>query len=288
MSAFTKQFSDEDRAAYRKAQQDEAQARLTAAVASLQSTEGFQAWLRARARFHNYSFNNTLLILAQNPDATRVAAASTWKELGRWPAKGSTALRIFAPIEWWIGCDESDDGAQWNAKRKRWQRKVRSFKLVPVFDVGQTTGEDLPAPPLPAPLDGDSHAELEPKLLALAAELGFTVGTETLREAGGYCMPEAKRIVLSDALSPNGRVRVLVHELAHALGIGYKDFGRATAEVLVESVTYIVLSGAGFDLDAASVPYVAGWAGLDDTQARLEQFASKVDEVARRIEGAIR
>ena len=49
------------------------------------------------ARFHNYSFNNTVLICAQKPDATYVAGYSTWKKLGRWPVKGSHAIRILAP-----------------------------------------------------------------------------------------------------------------------------------------------------------------------------------------------
>jgi hypothetical protein len=286
--AYAKKFTDEQRAEYKAQQKEEAQARLAEAVASMQSTDGFQNWLRARARFHNYSFGNTLLILAQNPEATRVAAASVWKDLGRFPAKGSRALRIFAPIEWFVPCDSDEQGARWNKKKSRWERKVRSFKLVPVFDVSQTDGDELPAPPMPAELEGDSHAELEPKLVKLAAELGFSVDTEALEgDMGGYCDPTAKRIVLAEGHSANGRVRVLVHEIAHALGIGYKDYGRSMAEVLVESVTYIVLAGAGLDMDAASVPYVAGWAGTADAARSLEQFAGKVDETARRIESAI-
>jgi hypothetical protein len=285
---YAKKFTDEQRAAYRQAQREEAEQRLTAAVSSLQSSDGFAAWLRARSRFHTYSLNNTLLILAQLPEASRVASASVWKDLDRHPAKGSRALRIFAPIEWWVPCAEGEQGARWNSKRERWERKVRSFKLVPVFDVSQTEGAELPEPPDPAEVDGDTHGHLEPRLVKLAGELGFSVSTEQLGgDTGGYCDAAAKRIVIADGLAPNARVRVLVHELAHALGIGYADFGRAIAEVLVESVTYIVLAGAGFDLDAASVPYVAGWAGQQDAAVALRSFASKVDEVARRIEAAI-
>jgi hypothetical protein len=228
-----------------------------------------------------------MLILAQCPEATRVAAASVWRELGRFPAKGSHALRVFAPIEWNVACSESDDGARWNAKRKRWERKVRSFKLVPVFDVSQTDGDELPEPPAPAPLVGDSHARLEAPLRRLAGELGFTVETEELGpDMGGYCNPSAKRIAVADGLTPNGRVRVLVHELAHALGIGYEDFGRSGAETIVEAATYIVLAGQGFDVEAASVPYIAGWAGAGGAD-KLRDFAESIDSVARRIERAL-
>ena len=285
--SYSKRFTDEERAAYKAAQRDEAQAHLEAAVAGLQSTEGFAAWLRARARFHSYSASNVMLILAQCPEATRVAAASVWRELGRFPAKGSHALRVFAPIEWNVACNESDDGARWNAKRKRWERKVRSFKLVPVFDVSQTDGDELPEAPAPAELEGNSHAHLEPALVTLATELGYSVSTEELDgETGGYCNPTAKRIVIAADHSPNGRVRVLVHEIAHALGIGYADYGRSGAETIVEAATYIVLAGQGFDVEAASVPYVAGWSG-EDGVAKLRTFAETIDAVARRIESAL-
>ena len=287
-SSFASKFSDEERAAYRKAQRDEAQSHLTSAIADLQSTDGFRRWLDARAAFHNYSLNNTLLIVSQLPEATRVASAKVWKSLGRYPAKGSHALRVFAPIEWFVACEQSDEGARFNGKKNRWERRVRTFKLVPVFDVSQTAGDELPEPIMPATIEGDSHAHLEPALVTLATELGFTVETEELSGGvGGYCDSSAKRIVIADGTAPNARVRVLVHEIAHALGIGYAEFGRNMAEVLVESVTYIVLRGQGLEADASSVPYVAGWAGKADVAKSLETFANKVDEVARRIERAL-
>jgi hypothetical protein len=285
--AYSKRFTDEERAAYKQAQRDEAQAHLTTAVDSLQSEAGFAAWLRARAMFHNYSLNNTFLILAQLPTATRVAAASVWKELGRYPAKGSHALRVFAPMEWFVECDADETGARWNAKRKRHERKIRTFKLVPVFDVSQTAGDELPEPPQPAAVEGDSHAHLEPALVTLAHDLGFSVSTEALDEGvGGYCDSTAKRIVLAEGHTPNARVRVLVHEIAHALGIGYADFGRSGAETIVEAATYVVLAGQGFDVEASSVPYIAGWSGANGAD-KLRDFAESIDSVARRIESAL-
>jgi N-terminal domain of anti-restriction factor ArdC len=286
-TAFSKKFTDEERAAYKQAQRDEAQRNLSAAVESLQSTDGFAAWLRARARFHNYSANNVMLILAQLPEATRVAAASVWRELGRYPAKGSHALRVFAPMEWWVACDADELGARYNAKKKRHERKVRTFKLVPVFDVSQTDGDELPEPPAPVALDGDSHAHLEPALVTLARELGYSVSTEALDgETGGYCDPVNHRIVVAEGHSPNARIRVLVHEIAHALGIGYRDYGRSAAETIVEAATFIVLAGQGFDVEAASVPYIAGWSG-ENGHEQLAKFAETIDTVARRIESAL-
>ena len=269
---YAKKFTDEERAEYREAQRQEASARLEAAVESLQTSDGFAAWLSARAKFHNYSFNNTLLIISQCPDATRVASARVWHELERHITKGQRALYVFAPMEWMVACEQSDTGAQWNAKRKRWERKVTGFKLVPVFDVSQTEGEPLPRIESTEP-DGDSHAHLEPALKKLAKSLKFKVIDETFDDGtGGYCDPIRKIIALGTHLSPNGRVRVLVHEIAHALGVGYKDYGRSGAEVLVESVTYIVLAGQGFELDPTSVPYIAGWGNGNATE-KMREFA---------------
>ena len=126
---YAKKFTDEERAAYRDAQRQEASDKLEAAVESLQTSEGFRAWLRARALFHNYSFNNTLLIVSQRESATRVASAKVWRELDRHIVKGERALRVFAPIEWKVTCQQGERGAQWNAKRKRWERKVTGVQV---------------------------------------------------------------------------------------------------------------------------------------------------------------
>jgi hypothetical protein len=284
---YASKFTPEQRAEYHKAQREEASERLTEAVESLQTSEGFRAWLSARAKFHNYSLNNTFLILIQTGGtATRVASARVWNELDRHIVKGETAIRVFAPIEWHVPAEPGEPGVKWNAKRERFERKVTGFKLVPVFDVAQTDGEALPTIDYTEP-NGDSHKALLPKLRKLAKSLGYSVVTEELpTDTGGYCDPVRKRIALRKGMAPNAQVRVLTHEIAHALGVGYREYGRGAAEVIVESVTYIVLAGQGFDLDLTSVPYVAGW-GNGNATDKMREFAAKIDELARQIETAI-
>jgi hypothetical protein len=68
--------------------------------------------------------------------------------------------------------------------------------------------------------------------------------------------------------------------------VGYKEYGRSLAEVIVESATYIVLAGQGFALDAASVPYIAAW-GREGTAADIRKFTETIDAIARRIESAL-
>ena len=94
----------------------------------------------------------------------------------------------------------------------------------------------------------DSHAHLAEPLETLADELGYTVTLQPIEgSADGWCDNSKKEIVINDRLPANAQVRVLVHEIAHALGVGYQDYGRQCAEVLVDTVTYIVCSAVGLD-----------------------------------------
>jgi hypothetical protein len=85
--------------------------------------------------------------------------------------------------------------------------------------------------------------------------------------------------------SPNAEVRVLAHECAHAMGVGYATQGRERAECIVECAIYMALARAGLDVEASSVPYVAGWAS--DDREIIERDAHEIDRIAARLEGAL-
>lgn len=299
--SYSKQFTPEQKAAYHAEQREQAQRRLEAAVSALETSDGFRAWLTMRSKFRGYSFLNTLLIQEQCPHAKLVNKAGYkpdegWKGLGRWPRKGETGLRIFKPDERWMPCESDEPGARYSERNRRWERKVLRWRLVPVFDVSQTEGADLPPAPTLEPADGDSHAHLIPALVKLAGELGYSVSfvsrvdDYTLRHgASGYCDSTSKAIVVCCDAAPNYQVHILVHEIAHALGIGYKEYGRKTAEVIVDSATYIVLAGQGLDVSAHTVNYVTGRGSesTSDAHAKLQEFAQTIDKTARRIEQAL-
>ena len=84
----------------------------------------------------------------------------------------------------------------------------------------------------------------------------------------------------------NQQVRTLTHELAHAHGLGYEQYGREQAEVLVDCVTYIVCSSLGLDVGGESIPYLAGW-GEDGALDAIREYAQTIDTIARRIEDAL-
>lgn len=275
-------LSGEERDARRREQLQ----RLQEATSALLTSEGWQRWLRTRARFHRYSLRNTLLISVQCPQATQVAGFRRWLELGRCVRKGETAIRIFAPVRYRRRADENADSHDGDEDGER----LVGFTLACVFDVSQTEPlpgvEPAPLEPPRQPVSGDSHQHLLAPLEAHAASLGYTVAYEPLTGRAGYCSAREQRIVVDAGLPANGKVATLVHELAHAHGIDYQRFSRPEAELIVESVACIVCAGAGLDTSADSVPYLAAW-NPETALERIQQLTGTIDEIARTIERAL-
>src|SRR5438270_9042433 len=78
--------------------QPEILARLEQAVGAIQDSETFRAYLDVQARFHHYSPGNVALILAQRPDATRVAGYNAWLRMHRYVKRGERAIKIIVPM----------------------------------------------------------------------------------------------------------------------------------------------------------------------------------------------
>jgi hypothetical protein len=121
-----RQLTDEERAERRERDREYARK----AVEQLRSSEGWKAWLTARASFDGHSLGNQLLIAMQRPRATRVAGFQAWLRLGYCVSRGETAIRIWAPcpptrkqLEKWRQSGGDPD-----------QRPRTFFKLAAVFD----------------------------------------------------------------------------------------------------------------------------------------------------------
>lgn len=132
----------------------EAQDRLGAAVEHLTNGEDWQRFLDTARRFRTYSLNNLLLIFVQRPDATRVAGYRTWQPSAdrrdaASKASPSSPLHLRRADDY---SDESESPA----------RFLRGFKVVHVFDLEQTDGDPLPAPPVHL-LDGDAPHGITPQ-----------------------------------------------------------------------------------------------------------------------------
>ena len=256
---------------------------LQEGVAQLTTTQEWTRWLDMQRRFHKYSLNNCLLIAMQCPEAKWVAGFGTWKSLGRSVRKGEKSIRILAPV---TRTPEvlGDDG---DLQRIR---SVVNFKPVSVFDVSQTDGEELPAPPV-ARLDGDAPEAAWDQLAAIATTVAYSVALTPYLpgERNGDCTPQTKLIRVRETLSPAQRVKTLAHELAHALLHEDGGVDRPVAELEAESVAFIVCGSAfGLDTSSYSLGYVATWAGGGrEALDALRESAERIAAAARRILDAL-
>ena len=250
--------------------------RLTDGIARLTTSERWHEWLKVASTFHHYSFNNQLLIQLQCPTGTRIAGFHTWRKLGRNVRKGEKGIWILAPMTYKVAeQDEQDNGTE--------ARVLRGFKPVPVFDIAQTDGEELPE--VCTKLDGDDDGNVFAQLRAVADSLGFTVeDTDELPGAvNGDCSHELHRIRVRSTNSPVQRVKTLAHELAHAILHEEYD-SRPLAELEAESVAFIVCHYLGISSDDYSFGYVATWAGGgDEAQKAIKASGSRIQKAAEQI-----
>lgn len=103
------------------------------------------------------------------------------------------------------------------------------------------------------------HEHLLEPITAFASALGFTTSFEPVPAApAAIATRRPRRIVVESDAPANSQARILVHEIAHALGVNYDDYSREEAEVIVDTVTFIVCGAVGLDVNGESIPYVAG------------------------------
>ena len=81
----------------REEQLKEITERLEQGVKDLFTSEKYTEYLKTMSQFHNYSFNNTLLIAMQKPESTLVAGLATWnKKFNRRVKRGEKGIKIIA------------------------------------------------------------------------------------------------------------------------------------------------------------------------------------------------
>jgi len=162
------------------------------------------------------------------------AGFKAWLKLGYCVGKGEKAIRIVAPMPIW---------QRESAQRDEETETRVLFKGVSVFDRSPVSalacGAPTPLEPPCGPLTGDSHGHLLRPLVAFAETLGYCVSFEDIAgPAGGWCDAKAKRIVVNSGAPANARLRTLIHETIHALGVGYAEYGRERAELIVDTVVF--------------------------------------------------
>ncbi len=238
----------------RNSKRDRLLEELTTGIAELTTSERWQHFLDVQSRFHRYSFLNTLAIQLQRPDeATQVAGFHTWRRLGRRVRKGEKGIAILAPVVRRVRVEDD------NGDKHVLVGAPTAFRVVHVFDVAQTDGEELPS--ICERLEGDDVSGAYARLVEVAHSLGYTVEEDYLPDArNGDCNFAEHRIRVEVRNSEAQQVKTLAHEIAHAmLHEGFQD--RSLAELEAESVAFVVCRALGIESASYTFGYVAGWAG---------------------------
>lgn len=264
---------------------------LESGVEELFTSNRYQEFLKTMAKFHNYSFNNTMLIAMQRPDATLVTSYKNWQSMGRQVMKGEKGITIIAPAPYKKMkekevLDENQRpimGTDGKPKTEQVEVTVPHFKAVTVFDIAQTSGEPIQtlAPELltAAVQDFDSFVQAIQKISPVPIRFDEIDGN-----ANGYYHNADKEIVIKKGLSESQTLKTAIHETVHAklhdkeimesLGVE-KD--RLTKEVEAESVAYCVCSSFGLDTSDYSFPYIAGWS----SSREMKEMKASMDVIRK-------
>ena len=280
--------------------------RLEQGIQDLFESDRFKEYLQVMSKFHNYSFNNTLLIAMQKPDATLIAGYNSWKNLfGRQVSRGAKGIKVIAPSPYKVKkeVDKIDPKTQKpvtdkNGKpvKEETEVTVPAFKVVSVFDVSQTEGKELPTIGVDE-LTGDV-AQYADFFKATEQASPAPVGFEKIESgAKGYYSQTEKRIAINEGMSELQNLKTLIHEIAHAklhnidLNAPAKEQAdrpdRRTREVQAESIAYAVCQHYGLDTSDYSFSYVATWSSgreLSELKASLETIRSTASELIKDID----
>ena len=280
--------------------------RLEQGITELFDSERYKEYLRVMSKFHNYSFNNTLLIAMQKPDASLVAGFSAWKNnFGRNVMKGQKGIKIIAPSPYKVKQEmkkidphtqQPIIGKDGKPVTEEKEITIPAYKVVSVFDVSQTEGKELPDIAVDE-LTGDVERYRD-FFAALEKTSPVPIGFEQIPGSShGYYHLEDKRIAIQEGMSELQTLKTAIHEIAHAklhdIDLNAPEneqqprVDRRTREVEAESVAYTVCQHYGLDTSDYSFGYVAGWSSgreLSELKSSLETIRSAAAEIINSID----
>lgn len=267
--------------------------KLEQGLQDLFNSDSYRNYLSTMSKFHNYSFNNTLLIAMQKPDATLVAGFKAWqKNFDRHVKKGEKGIRILAPAPYKIKeeRDKIDPVTQellldkdGNPQKEEVEITIPAFRAVSVFDVAQTDGKPIPelaAKELLSDVEG-----YQDMIRAVEAISPVPIELEEIAgDSKGYYDREAKRIAVQENMSESQTLKTMIHEVVHSK-LHSKEVeqdeqmkkDRNTKEVEAESIAYTVCQHFGVDTSDYSFGYIAGWSSGRDTK----ELRASMDTIRR-------
>ena len=244
-------------------------------VNNIISSGEFERFLKFSKNFHQYSFNNIVLIYSQMKEATQVAGFKKWQSMGRKLKKGVHGIQIIYPIKRkYTKIIEGQDSLL-DDNNKEQEVEYMTYRYTYVYDISQTVGKPLPLEN--NALNSDNKKEFYDFLKTFSP---YKIEEEDIfGTAKGYWIEKKQKIIIKKSLSIDDKVSVLLHELTHAF---YDDFDykedRNLSETFVESVAFIVADYFDLDTSLCSFEYIVSWVG-EDTKIILE-LGNKIQKCA--------
>jgi len=199
-------------------------------------SEKFKEYLNFMAKFHNYSWYNTFWIMAQNPQAERMAGFKKWNELKRTIKKGEHGIKILYPM-----FKEVERKTIEGIKK---EQQVY-FNVGYVFDIKQTEGKELPTIESTS-VEGDNYEYLLSILKDFCKDNKIELEFKELLKNSlyGYTRKEKEQIIITikEQDNKNTQAQTLMHEITHALE-EHTQIGKTTRqqeEIQADGVGYVV------------------------------------------------
>lgn len=264
------------------------------------NVEDVKEYLNFMSKFHNYSAKNQVLLNSQYDGANAVSSAKRWKDdHDLYIRKGQKALKAFAPTKYdvfkvngheltytQLNKEQQAQAKSGNLDDKKSQ--VTGFKLVPVFDITQTTAkpEDYPNRPQEYNYNGKYLSNLKDAMMETTKKENIiVVENKTMTNAArGYYNPTSKVIAMSDNSTDTEFVHTLSHELAHhKLHSNENEMSTGLKEVEAEMTAYVVSKHFGIDTEKQSMEYMNGWTNEMNDIESVENSLGRIRKASHSI-----
>ena len=276
-------FNNQEYANKVKQETAELTQQLEQGVKDVFSSDKFKIYLDFMSKFHNYSYNNCILIQKQNRNATLIAGYNAWQEkFKRAVNKGEKGIRILAPAPYKIEVEhqKTDDKGNLVTEKKQVQRI--SFRPVSVFDVSQTSGE--PIPMIANRLQ--FNIEIFNDILQIIKDVSpYPIEfSDDLGGANGICKHSEKKLYILSGMSESQTIKTAINESTHAMihQPEQRQADRQAEEVQAEATAYVICKHFDIDTSDYSFEYIASWSSNAELDI-LKNSLSIIQETANNI-----
>ena len=244
--------------------------------------------------FRGYSFNNTILIYIQKPNATKVAGKKAWFKKYRKLKPDAKAIWIFGPKFSDKKAEETGEINDSGLDTKVKAGEPSGFIPVRVYDISDTepVNEMGEVPAAPDWFTESEPTERTKELYKYIQEAAENMGIKITKSGAsgdekGYSA--GNHINMSSSVEGAGEVSTLIHEFAHELmhwkqsSIFYQGDeirnDKGLRELQAESVAYVVMKH--YELPIQHQPtYIALWKG---NKEKILKNMGSISDVAKFI-----